>query len=114
MNPRKTVRVLLLLSLVVHESSLTECIRALADLYIGIVVTDLDVSSDDEADVVDDVPKLPRAILEALLRGPECDSPLGGIPPLLPQFSQSLDPLPLLDPARLSVVDLDEAMDVEQ
>lgn len=72
------------------------------------------MSSDDEADVVDNAPKLPRAILEALLRGPECDSPLGGILPLQPQFSQSLDPPPLLDPARLSVVGLDEAMDVEQ
>ncbi|KAI0275565.1 hypothetical protein BGY98DRAFT_1098807 [Russula aff. rugulosa BPL654] len=29
-----------------------------------IVVTDLDVSSDDEADVVDDLPKLPRAVLK--------------------------------------------------
>ena len=84
-------------------------------LSIGIVVTDLDVSSDDEADVVDDVPKLPRAVLKALMCGPEPDSPLLAGLRLLPQpqLSQSLDP-PLLDSARLSVVGLDEAMDVEQ
>ena len=83
-------------------------------LSIGIVVTDLDVSSDDEANVVDDVPKLPRAVLKALMRGPERDSPLlAGLRLLPPQLSQSLDP-PLLDPARPSVVGLEEAMDVEQ
>jgi hypothetical protein len=97
-------------------------VKALADrmyartrrLFIGIVVTDLDVSSDDEADGVDDVPKLPRAVLKALMCGPERDSPpLAGLPLLPPQLSQSLDP-PLLGPARLSVVGSDEAMDVEQ
>jgi hypothetical protein len=83
-------------------------------LSIGIVVTDLDVSSDDEADVVDDVPKLPRAVLKALMCGSQHDSPsLAGLRLLPPQLSQSLDP-PLLDPARLSLVGLDEAMDVEQ
>lgn len=93
---------------------LTECIRVLAVLSIGIVVTDLDVSSDDEANAVDDVPKLPRAILKALLCGPQRDSPpLAGLRLLPPQPSQSLDP-PLLNPTRLSVVGLDEAMDVEQ
>lgn len=79
-----------------------------------IVVTDLDVSSDDEADTVDDVPKLPRAVLKALMCGPERDSlQLAGLRLWPPQLSQSLDP-PLLDSARLSVVGLDEAMDVEQ
>jgi hypothetical protein len=34
----------------------------------GIIVTDLDASSDDE-DGVDDAPKLPRDVLQALLRG---------------------------------------------
>jgi hypothetical protein len=84
-------------------------------LYIGIVVTDLNVSSDDEADVVDDAPKLPRAVLKALLCGPERDpAPLAELLVLPPQLSQSPDPPPLLDPARLSEVGLDEAMDVEQ
>lgn len=93
---------------------LTECIHILAVLSIGIVVTDLGVSSDDEDNAVDDVPKLPRAILKALLCGPQRDSPpLTGLRLLPPQLSQSLDP-PLLNPARLSVVGLDEAMDVEQ
>ena len=83
-------------------------------LSIGIVVTDLDVSSDDEADVVDDLPKLPRAVLKALMCGPERDCPpFAALRLLPPQLSQSLDP-PLLDPARQSVVDLEEAMDVEQ
>jgi hypothetical protein len=72
------------------------------------------VSSDDEADVVDDAPKLPRAVLEALLRGPERDSPpLTGLP-LLPQLSQPPDPPPLPGPVKLPEVGLDEAMDVEQ
>lgn len=84
-------------------------------LYIGIVVTDLDVSSDDEAEVVDDAPKLPRAVLEALLRGPGRDSPpLAGLPLLPRLLSQTLDPPSLLGLARLSSVGLDEAMDVEQ
>lgn len=84
-------------------------------MFVGIVVTDLDVSSDDEADVVDDAPKLPRAVLEALLRGPERDTPpLTGLPLLPLQLSQSLDPPPSLDPAELFEVGLDEAMDVEQ
>jgi hypothetical protein len=83
-------------------------------LSIGIVVTDLDVSSDDEADVADDVPKLPRAVLKALMCGPVRDSPalVAGLRLLPPQLLQSLDP-PLLDPARQSM-GLDEAMDVEQ
>lgn len=89
---------------------LTECIRIFAGLSIGIVVTELDVSSDDEAGVVDDVPKLPRAVLKALLCGPERDS--AGLRLLPQQLLQSLDP-PLLDPVRLPVVGLDEAMDVE-
>jgi hypothetical protein len=84
-------------------------------LFAGIVVTDLDVSSDDEADVVDDAPKLPRAVLEALLRGPERDSPpLTGLRLLPPQLSQSLDSPPSLGPVKLSEVGVDEAMDVEQ
>jgi len=79
----------------------------------GIVVTDLDASSDDDADIVDDAPKLPRSVLQALLRGP------GGLllSPVLPQLaSQSLDPPPLLDldPGSLFESGLDEAMDVEQ
>jgi hypothetical protein len=95
--------------------SLTEFNTRARHLFTGIVVTDLDVSSDDEADVVDDAPKLPRAVLEALLRGPERDSrPLTGLPPLPPRLSQSLDPPPLLGPVKLSEVGLDEAMDVEQ
>lgn len=68
------------------------------------------MSSDDEAGVVDDVPKLPRAVLKALLCGPERDS--AGLRLLPQQLLQSLDP-PLLDPVRLPVVGLDEAMDVE-
>ncbi len=81
---------------------------------IGIVVTDLDVSSDDEADVVDDVPKLPRAVLKALLCGPQRDSPPLAELRVLPRQLSQLDFSPLLDPARRSVVGLDEAMDVEQ
>jgi hypothetical protein len=95
--------------------SLTECNTCARHLFVGIVVTDLDVSSDDEADVVDDAPKLPRAVLEALLRGPERNSlPRTGLPLLPSQLSQSLDPPPLLGPAKLFEVGLDEAMDVEQ
>jgi hypothetical protein len=45
-----------------HRTPLT-CHRA-----TGIIVTDLDASSDDE-DGVDDAPKLPRDVLQALLRG---------------------------------------------
>jgi hypothetical protein len=95
-----------------RKRSLTRMHMRARRLYIGIVVTDLDVSSDDEADVVDGAPKLPRAVLEALLRGPERDSPLGGLLHLPPQLSQSLVSPPLLDPARISEVD--EAMDVEK
>jgi hypothetical protein len=90
---------------------LTEYMRRLS---IGIVVTDLDGSSDDEADVVDDAPKLPRAVLKALMCGPERDSPpLAGLCLLPQQPSPSLDSR-LHDPARLPVVGLDEAMDIEQ
>ncbi|KAH9972404.1 hypothetical protein BGW80DRAFT_1459760 [Lactifluus volemus] len=47
-----------------------------------IVITDLDASSsDDEDGVVDDAPKLPRSVLQALLRGPERRDPrLVGLP----------------------------------
>lgn len=78
----------------------------------------MDVSSDDEADIVDDTPKLPRSVLQALLRGPECDHPrLLELPLVLQQQpSQSLDPplSPGYDPAGLSRPQLDEVMDVEQ
>jgi hypothetical protein len=79
----------------------------------GIVVTDLDASSDDDADIVDDAPKLPRSVLQALLLGPGALL----LSPVLPQLaSQSLDPPPLLDldPGSLFELGLDEAMDVEQ
>jgi len=83
-----------------------------------IIVTDLDVSSDDERDIVDDAPKLPRSVLQALLRGPECDYPRLLEMPLLPQKqpSQSLDPplSPGYDLAGPSAPQLDEVMDVEQ
>jgi hypothetical protein len=77
----------------------------------------LDVSSDDEADIADDAPKLPRSVLQALLRGPECDHlqllELPLVPPQQP--SQSLDPpLSDYDLAGLSGPQLDEVMDVEQ
>lgn len=96
----------------------------------GIVITDLDASSDDdEADVAvdnddddDAPPKLPRSVLLALLRGPERDSDprLAGLrlplaPAAAPKLSQS--PLPLLDlqvdPVGLSELRLGEAMDIE-
>ncbi|KAI0250383.1 hypothetical protein BJV78DRAFT_1220289 [Lactifluus subvellereus] len=79
-----------------------------------IVITDLDASSsDDEADVADDAPKLPRAVLQALLRGPE-RLPFVPLPPI--QHSHlSLDPpSPSLGPTSLSEPGLDEAMCVEQ
>ena len=90
-------------------------------LAIGIIVTDLDASSDDEeAGVVDDAPKLPRYVLQALLRGPEhTNAPFPGLllSPVLPQLaSQPLDPSPLLDLDSGSLLEpgSDEAMDVEQ
>jgi len=83
-----------------------------------IIITDLDVSSDDEVDIADDAPKLPRSVLQALLRGPECDHPRLLELPLVPpqQLSQSLDPplSPDYDLAGLSGPQLDEVMDVEQ
>ena len=98
-----------------HEPLANRMFTRTRRLYIGIIVTDLDVSSDDESDVVDDAPKLPRAVLKALLRGPERDTPpLAGLLLLRPQLSQSLNSPPLLESARLSEVGLDEAMDVEQ
>jgi hypothetical protein len=90
--------------------------RALV-LAIGIVVTDLDVSSDDEVDVADDAPKLPRSVLQALLRGPERNGPrfegMLLVPP--PPSSRLSVPPPSPDPARLSESEprLDEAMDIE-
>jgi len=84
-----------------------------------IIVTDLD-ASDDEADIVDDAPKLPRSVLQALLLGPKrANAPFPGLllSPVLPQLaSQSLDPPPLLDlePGSLFEPGSDEAMDVEQ
>ncbi|KAI0297199.1 hypothetical protein BC826DRAFT_1103612 [Russula brevipes] len=82
-----------------------------------IVVTDLDVSSDDEVDVADDAPKLPRSVLQALLRGPERNGPRVAGMPLVPplQSSRLSVPPPFPDPAGLSESEprLDEAMDVE-
>lgn len=89
-------------------------------LAIGIIVTDLDASSDDEADIVDVAPKLPRSVLQALLRGPNrANAPFPGLllSPVLPQLaSQLLDPptLHALDPGSLFEPGLDDAMDVEQ
>ncbi|KAH9022561.1 hypothetical protein EDB85DRAFT_1995786 [Lactarius pseudohatsudake] len=91
-----------------------------------IVVTDLDASSDDE-DGVDDAPKLPRAVLQALLRGGPDPAARGDVPwmlraGLLPSPSVPL-PLssPLSPPPPLKLasffpgsVSSDEAMDVEQ
>ncbi|KAI0300981.1 hypothetical protein B0F90DRAFT_1817280 [Multifurca ochricompacta] len=80
-----------------------------------IVVTDLDASSDDEADTVDDAPKLPRPVLQALFCGPERWGPLlAGIPLVPSQPSPSLDSPSPLEPIRVSEPRLDEAMDVEQ
>jgi len=100
---------------------LAHAFRSLFSFFaIGIVVTDLDASSDDEADIVDDAPKLPRSVLQALLLGPKrANAPFPGLllSPVLPQLaSQSLDPPPLLDldPGGLFEPGLDEAMDVEQ
>ncbi|KAH9171975.1 hypothetical protein EDB89DRAFT_1036093 [Lactarius sanguifluus] len=90
-----------------------------------IVVTDLDASSDDE-DGVDDAPKLPRAVLQALLRGGPDPAARGDVPRmllagLLPSPSAPL-PLssPLLPPLSLELasffpgpVSSDEAMDIE-
>jgi hypothetical protein len=89
-------------------------------LAIGIIVTDLDASSDDEADIVDVAPKLPRSVLQALLRGP--NQPIAPFPGLLvshvlPQLaSQSPDPPTLLDldPGSPFEPGSDEAMDMEQ
>jgi hypothetical protein len=91
----------------------------LAFFAIGIVVTDLDVSSDDEADVVDEAPKLPRSVLQALLRGPKRgDPPLPGLPspPVLSRLAlQPQDPPSLLDldPGSIFEPGVDEAMEVE-
>jgi len=101
--------------------NLAHALRSLFSfLAIGIIVTDLDASSDDEADIVDVAPKLPRSVLQALLRGPNrADAPFPGLllSPVLPQLaSQSLDPPTLLDldPGSLFEPGSDEAMDVEQ
>ncbi|KAI9507450.1 hypothetical protein F5148DRAFT_1205062 [Russula earlei] len=83
-----------------------------------IIVTDLDTSSDDETDIVDDAPKLPRSVLLALLRGPKRDYPrpleFSPVPPQLPSQSLDLQSLPGLRPASLSGPLLDEHMDIEQ
>jgi hypothetical protein len=91
----------------------------LAFFAIGIVVTDLDVSSDDEADVVDEAPKLPRSVLQALLCGPKRgDPPLPDLlsPPVLSRLAlQPQVPPSLLDPDLGSLFEpgVDEAMEVE-
>lgn len=96
------------------------CVRA-----IGIIVTDLDASSDDE-DGVDDAPKLPPVVLQALLRGgvepPKREDVL--LAGLLPSLSAPLRPLVSLPSPPTSPPPLDrffpepalsdEAMDVEQ
>ncbi|KAH9055052.1 hypothetical protein EDB87DRAFT_1643098, partial [Lactarius vividus] len=91
-----------------------------------IVVTDLDASSDDE-DGVDDAPKLPRAVLQALFRGGPDPAAHGDVPRMLlagllssPSaplpLSLPLSPPPPLEPASFfpGSVSSDEAMDVEQ
>ncbi|KAI9437701.1 hypothetical protein H4582DRAFT_2058023 [Lactarius indigo] len=91
-----------------------------------IVVTDLDASSDDE-DCVDDAPKLPRAVLQALLRGRPEPAARGDVPRmllagLLPSPSAPLQPSSLPSPPPpLELASFfsgsassDEAMDVEQ
>ena len=85
----------------------------------GIVITDLDAESDDE-DIVDDAPKLPRAVLQALLRG----GTSMGLPPSSFVPSRPLDYLPsppTSPPPPLEVANFfpasgvpDEAMDIEQ
>lgn len=78
------------------------------------------MSSDDEAEVVDEAPKLPRSVLQALLRGPGRNTlPLPGLlsSPVLPQLAPPpRDHLPLLDLdlGSLSESGVGEAMDVEQ
>ena len=104
-----------------NTPDLAHAFRSLFPLFaIGIIVTDLDASSDDEADIVDDAPKLPRSVLQALLRVPKRANPPFPellLSPVLPQLaSQSLDAPPLLDldPGSLFELGSDEAMDVEQ
>ena len=100
----------------------------------GIVVTDLDASSDDEREEEDDgdgtegAPKLPRAVLRALLRGDPAarddDVPrmlLAGLlaSPFAPLRSSSSLPPSSLPPLELASFlpgpgSSDEAMDVEQ
>ena len=86
----------------------------------GIVVTDLGTSSDDEAEVVDEAPKLPRSVLQALLRGSgHSDPPIPGLlsSPVLPQLApppRDYPPLFDLDLGSLSESGVDEAMDMEQ
>ena len=93
----------------------------------GIVVTDLDAESDDE-DGVDDAPKLPRAVLQALLRGSSDPAACGDVllAGLLPSSfapSRLLDslPSPPTSPPPLELTSFfpgpgssDEAMDIEQ
>ena len=92
---------------------------------IGIIVTDLDASSDDE-DGVDDAPKLPPVVLQALLHGgPEPakheDVLLTRLLPPSSAPLRSLDSLPspppsppILDRFFPGPASSDEAMDVEQ
>lgn len=85
----------------------------------GIVITDLDASSsDDEDDVVDNAPKLPRSVLQALLRGPERDPRLVGLPFMCTAPSADSDlslhiSSPSLARESLSEPGLAEAMDFE-
>ncbi|KAI9455342.1 hypothetical protein BJY52DRAFT_651384 [Lactarius psammicola] len=94
-----------------------------------IVVTDLDASSDDDgedADDVDDAPKLPRTVLQALLRGGPAPTAPADVPrmllagllssplaPLLPSLPPSLPPLERANFFH-GLGSSDEAMDVEQ
>ena len=102
------------------------CVRA-----IGIIVTDLDAESDDEDDV-DDAPKLPRDVLQALLRGgpdPAARSDvsrvlLAGLLPSSFAPSRPMDSLPSPPTSPPPLLELtsffpgpgssDEAMDIEQ
>lgn len=90
--------------------------------YTGIVVTDLDASSDDEQEDGDGAPKLPRAVLQALLRGGPDPAARGDVPRmLLAQAGLLPSPFAPSPPPSLELASLlpepgssDEAMDVEQ